>query len=526
MSSPVTASSAEHVLSHLSASESVSAIIGHLQRDSAPSIMASSVSIPSHNSHLPSNEIYSTQQQQALQPQLFLMEHQQQLRSGVGVAMSESAGTISSLPPPPITTLTTPLSPPPPTTLTLRSLVSDKEAGVIIGKGGQNVADIRAETGVRAGVSKGGGGGDQRVLTMSGSTLGIAKAYSIIAKHLLSSPLASLHPPVFADCTTIKLLVSHQLMGSVIGKGGSKIKDIQEESGAKLVISKEMLPQSTERVIEVFGLIESIKIAVYNIAECILHDINRAVGTILYNPQLRLASSLTSSSLAGADGLVSNMFPIISNSSTKAVTTNCLTGGKHPKIDKISCSTSADGFTTVMSKRRGSNSTSHNINGSRTGKDAVDGMDKRKNGVPLKSFSTLDGIHFVYRAHGEDGGGSGGTTSAPRVNISTNTTDSQTQTQTLIIPADMVGCVIGKGGTFINAIRRQSCAQLRVSENVADVGSGGVGGAATAMTKDERLITICGTAVANEKALEMLHDQLEWERKRRISAALVCEDEG
>ena len=35
-------------------------------------------------------------------------------------------------------------------------------------------------------------------------------------------------------------------MGSVIGKGGSKIREIQEASGARLQASEQMLPQSTE----------------------------------------------------------------------------------------------------------------------------------------------------------------------------------------------------------------------------------------------------------------------------------------
>src|SRR5687768_134185 len=38
--------------------------------------------------------------------------------------------------------------------LTLRALVSTKEAGVIIGKAGKNVAELRETTGVKAGVSK------------------------------------------------------------------------------------------------------------------------------------------------------------------------------------------------------------------------------------------------------------------------------------------------------------------------------------------------------------------------------------
>lgn len=69
--------------------------------------------------------------------------------------------------------------------LTLRAIVSSKEAGVIIGKGGKNVADLRDETGVKAGVSKVVQGVHDRVLTVNGELEGISKAYAIVAKGLL-----------------------------------------------------------------------------------------------------------------------------------------------------------------------------------------------------------------------------------------------------------------------------------------------------------------------------------------------------
>jgi len=69
--------------------------------------------------------------------------------------------------------------------LTLRALVTSKEAGVIIGKAGQNVADLRDKTGVRAGVSKVVQGVHDRVLTVTGPLSGISKAYHIVAKGLL-----------------------------------------------------------------------------------------------------------------------------------------------------------------------------------------------------------------------------------------------------------------------------------------------------------------------------------------------------
>lgn len=69
--------------------------------------------------------------------------------------------------------------------LTLRAIVSSKEAGVIIGKGGKNVADLRDETGVKAGVSKVVQGVHDRVLTITGGCEAIASAYAIVAAALV-----------------------------------------------------------------------------------------------------------------------------------------------------------------------------------------------------------------------------------------------------------------------------------------------------------------------------------------------------
>ena len=69
--------------------------------------------------------------------------------------------------------------------LTLRAIVSSKEAGVIIGKAGKNVADLRDETGVKAGVSKVVQGVHDRVLSVTGGLEAISKAYAIVAKGLL-----------------------------------------------------------------------------------------------------------------------------------------------------------------------------------------------------------------------------------------------------------------------------------------------------------------------------------------------------
>lgn len=181
--------------------------------------------------------------------------------------------------------------------LTLRALVSTKEAGVIIGKAGKNVAEMREATNVKAGVSKVVQGVHDRVLTVSGSLEGVAKAYSLIAQTLLDNPISPLttsSTPVTTETTsssttantsaTIRLLISHNLMGTVIGRQGAKIKHIQDISGVRMIASKTLLPQSTERVVEVRGTVEAIHTAILEIGRCLIEDKERAYGTILYNP--------------------------------------------------------------------------------------------------------------------------------------------------------------------------------------------------------------------------------------------------
>lgn len=170
--------------------------------------------------------------------------------------------------------------------LSLRALVSTKEAGIIIGKAGATIAGIRNSTGVKSGVSKVVQGVQDRVLSISGDLEGVSNAYAEVARLLLETPLSdsSLPPPPVGAFTSIRLLISHNLMGTVIGRSGLKIKQIQDLSGARMVASKEMLPQSTERVVEVQGAVDAIKTAVYEIGKCLMEDWERGVGTVQYHP--------------------------------------------------------------------------------------------------------------------------------------------------------------------------------------------------------------------------------------------------
>ncbi|ROT35732.1 hypothetical protein SODALDRAFT_282751 [Sodiomyces alkalinus F11] len=324
------------------------------------------------------------------------------------------------------------------TQLTLRALVSSKEAGVIIGKSGKNVADLRDETGVKAGVSKVVQGVHDRVLTITGGCEGISRAYAIVAQALLEGAPAVGMGGVVQNTGThpIKLLISHNQMGTIIGRQGLKIKHIQDVSGVRMVAQKEMLPQSTERIVEVQGSPEGIRAAIWEICKCLVDDWQRGTGTVLYNPVVRTQTG--GSTLGGASSGYGTA------------------GGRNQDY----------GSPRVL---RTGNGADFSNGGSRTYNRRSD-SDAATRGPPT---------------HDENG--------------------EEIQTQNISIPADMVGCIIGRGGSKISEIRKTSGARISIAKAPHD-------------ETGERMFTIMGTAKANETALFLLYENLEAEKMRRSQA--------
>ena len=93
--------------------------------------------------------------------------------------------------------------------LTLRAVVTSKEAGVIIGKAGQNVADLRDKTGVRAGVSKVVPGVHDRVLTVTGALNSISEAYGLVADGLVKGAPQVGMGGVVAGANTHRMITLH-----------------------------------------------------------------------------------------------------------------------------------------------------------------------------------------------------------------------------------------------------------------------------------------------------------------------------
>lgn len=248
-----------------------------------------------------------------------------------------------------------------------------------------------------------------------------------MARTLLENPISSTSSiPTGGDPSSsavIRLLISHNLMGTVIGRQGAKIKHIQDTTGVRMVASKTLLPQSTERVVEVRGAVDAIQAAILDIGQCLMDDKERAYGTILYNPTKVVASS------SGHE------------------------------------------------RRRSS------ITRTGNGSDFGGGFDAGR-----RMSSTSDANDSV---------------SYKLPNI---------RTQHISIPSDMVGCIIGKGGSKISEIRQLSGSRISIAKVPHD-------------ESGERMFTIQGTSEANERALFLLYGQLETEKERRLKGGAETEPE-
>ncbi|EMD37943.1 hypothetical protein CERSUDRAFT_82176 [Gelatoporia subvermispora B] len=160
-------------------------------------------------------------------------------------------------------------SAPPAANIHMRCLIVTQDASIIIGKGGSHVNEIREQSGARVVVSESIPGNPERILNVSGPLDAVSKAFGLIVRRINDEPFDKPSVPG-SRAVTIKFMIPNSRMGSVIGKGGTKIKEIQDASGARLNASEGMLPGSTERVLSVSGVADAIHIATYYIGNILI----------------------------------------------------------------------------------------------------------------------------------------------------------------------------------------------------------------------------------------------------------------
>jgi len=136
-----------------------------------------------------------------------------------------------------------------------RVLVTNEESSVIIGRRGANAERIRAESGTILSILKTEGPpnpASERVMVIKGLPAQITNAINIIVS-LLSQNIAEKTPENPEPQVTIKFLVHKFLAGCIIGPAGTIMQEIQNSTSARITLSNEPLPGSTEKSCSVIG---------------------------------------------------------------------------------------------------------------------------------------------------------------------------------------------------------------------------------------------------------------------------------
>lgn len=139
----------------------------------------------------------------------------------------------------------------------VRVLIDNYEASVIIGKGGSNVKQIRADSNAFVSILKNElSGSKERIMQVTGTVEFNAAALRMIAELLLKSDAernGSSEGYEPKETCVMKILVHQHSVGALIGKGGVIIKAMQTETGCKVSISTDSLGNSTEKTVTVTG---------------------------------------------------------------------------------------------------------------------------------------------------------------------------------------------------------------------------------------------------------------------------------
>ncbi|XP_066150563.1 poly(rC)-binding protein 3 isoform X3 [Euwallacea fornicatus] len=334
-------------------------------------------------------------------------------------------------------------------TLTIRLIMQGKEVGSIIGKKGEIVKRFREESGAKINISD--GSCPERIVTVTGPPNSIFKAFSLIAKKFeewCSSQFQDNansgvpRPPI-----TLRLIVPASQCGSLIGKGGSKIKEIREVTGASIQVASEMLPNSTERAVTISGTGEAITQCIYHICNVMLESPPKG-ATIPYRPKPQVGGPVI---LAGGQAYtIQGNYAVPAHADVATLTKNPLAG-----LAALGLGGLAPANTGGLNP---------------AGETAA------------QALAALAGSQLR--------------TSNSRTQQNTNQ-----QTTEMTVPNELIGCVIGKGGTKIAEIRQISGAMIRIS-NCDDRETG----------SSDRTITISGAPDAVALAQYLINMSVELQK--------------
>jgi len=136
--------------------------------------------------------------------------------------------------------------------VTIRLLFKGNQVGTIIGRKGSKITQIREESACEIKV-KGNDQDIERTVSVHGSPSGVTRALLKIAEFVEADLNDGLTGRTTKIPVTLYMIVPTSQCGSIIGKSGYRIREIREKTGCNVKIANDLLPNSTEKLITLYG---------------------------------------------------------------------------------------------------------------------------------------------------------------------------------------------------------------------------------------------------------------------------------
>jgi heterogeneous nuclear ribonucleoprotein K len=361
-------------------------------------------------------------------------------------------------------------------TIELRFLIPSKAAGIIIGKGGENVKDIREKYEIKVNIPD--SPGPERVLQISGRSASVYEALEIMlekAKDCMPASEADIYTdrnrnkprrlrsnrdeeghgdeepqPTGVD---LRMLIHQSQAGSVIGRGGERIKELREQSDLRaLKMYQNTCPSSTDRVAQIVGEVPKVMRCVKTIMDLLQthqprgseqpydartyeESLALSYGGWLSKSAMKTVQEYGVQALAlGGPGAGLSGNPAMANSALAAIhaaRANMVSQGTQPPPSRFVGGAGRGGMQDVMAAAAanpmmmmsmmmpGGAASGPLADGNRRGMNIMGGMDR-------------------------------GASSTKTVQVS--------------VPNSFMGAIMGRGGARIRSIREESGAEIRVYE--------------------------------------------------------------
>uniref|UniRef100_A0A5K3ENK4 KH domain-containing protein n=3 Tax=Mesocestoides corti TaxID=53468 RepID=A0A5K3ENK4_MESCO len=143
-------------------------------------------------------------------------------------------------------------------TVFLRLLMSRQEAGCIIGKKGETIKFLRKRSGARIKVSE--KSKRERVVSVSGRISTVTRALKLFCREFtrISTEFVTLKDLSSSPNFIYRFLLPTALCGPLIGQRGASIHKMRELTGSLVKITRHQLPDSTDRILFIYGTIAAI----------------------------------------------------------------------------------------------------------------------------------------------------------------------------------------------------------------------------------------------------------------------------